>query len=68
VQGRGSEQIVEAREDGRGVALESYTAHGLTIKRGDVILGDKELNGWAFGHAEGGPSEPGWVPKENIEE
>jgi len=62
------EQIIEVQKEGTGLVLASYTAHELTIKQGDIILSDKELNGWVFGYTEGRPDEHGWVPLENVEE
>ena len=62
------EQIVEVQTGGVGLVLDYYTAHELTINQGDIILSDKELNGWVFGYNEARPDELGWVPKENVEE
>ena len=58
-------QIIEVT-DGVGTAKEVYTAKELTVKSGDVIIGERELNGWIWATLRLS-EDCGWVPKENIE-
>jgi hypothetical protein len=37
----------------------------LSVKKGDIVKGDKELNGWIW-CVKLNDIEEGWLPKENI--
>lgn len=60
-------QIIEIVNDKAGRALEDYTARELNVRRGDLLLGSRILNGWVWCEKAGHP-ESGWVPLGNLEE
>ena len=57
-------QIIQI-ENEYGIVLEDYSAKELEVKKGEVVEGDKELNGW-FWCSRIDKSEEGWVPKEKM--
>lgn len=57
-------QIIEVKKE-YGMVLEDYSAEELTVKKGDVVKGDIELNGW-FWCSKLNTSENGWLPKEKM--
>jgi len=59
-------QIIERLEGNRGIIKEDYTANELCVVRGEVIIGEKELNGWLFGYKQDNDHTEGWVPLENV--
>ena len=59
-------QIVNRIDEMHGTILEDYTANELTVKKGDIIISEKEMNGWIFGYNENEKDIMGWVPKENV--
>lgn len=48
-----------------GVAITEYTAKEMTVDIGDVLYGDKELNGWLWCLRKT-DREEGWVPKDCL--
>ncbi|MHA7772157.1 SH3 domain-containing protein [Roseibium sp. M-1] len=46
------------------VATEDYSAMELTCKKGDVLITERILHGWAFCRNEA--DERGWVPARNL--
>jgi hypothetical protein len=62
------EQIIKVINNKQGVIIEDYTANELTVSEGDIIVSNRELNGWIFGYNTRREREMGWVPKENVEE
>lgn len=57
-------QIIQI-ENEYGIVLEDYSAKELDVKRGDIVQGNVELNGW-FWCSKLNKSEEGWLPKEKI--
>jgi hypothetical protein len=51
-------------EGSRGVALEDYDAHELSVAVGEQVAVSRELCGWAWCEAGGGRS--GWVPLSHL--
>ncbi|MDI6402580.1 SH3 domain-containing protein [Balneolaceae bacterium ANBcel3] len=60
-------QIIENVKEKKTRALEKYTARELTVRRGDLILGSKTLNGWIWCKRTDDP-ESGWVPLSCVRE
>ena len=60
-------QIVEKQGQGRVAIVEDYNAIELNVEKDDVIVADKELNGWIWG-LNLNKSEYGWVPLDVLEE
>lgn len=61
------EQIIEIVNDKTARALEDYTARELTVRKGDVLLGTRTLNGWVWCKS-ADSLESGWVPLLNLQE
>jgi hypothetical protein len=59
-------QILQISAPGRALVLEDYSAHELTVQAGDVLNGERVLNGWVWGRLERNPAEPGWTPLEVL--
>ncbi len=59
-------QIFERTGEGSGRALEDYDATELSVRRGDIFVMERELNGWYHGFLSREPDRKGWVPKENL--
>lgn len=59
-------QIIDFKEENKGIAKETYTAKELNVKMGNQIEKVKELNGWAW-CKEISNGEEGWIPLEIIE-
>lgn len=58
-------QVIKWLSDGKGEALEDYSAKEMDVDEGDVLIGVKVLNGWVWcQHASS--EEEGWVPIENL--
>ncbi len=63
-EGWAPEQIIQI-EGEYGVTLEDYSAKELSVKKGEIVKGNRELNGWVWCSKLNG-SEEGWLPKEKI--
>ncbi len=60
-------QIIEIVKDKSARAREDYTARELNVRKGDLLLGSKTLNGWVW-CKRSGSLESGWVPFANLQE
>lgn len=60
-------QIIEEIEGSHAHARENYTARELNVKNGDLVTGERVLNGWVWCQKTDG-SESGWVPLEKLRE
>ncbi|WP_418648305.1 SH3 domain-containing protein [Thauera butanivorans] len=60
-------QIIEFIGGANARAREDYTARELDVRVGDVLLGSRMLNGWAWCE-DPARSESGWVPLANLQE
>lgn len=58
------EQIIQIESE-YGIVLEDYSAKELDVKKGDIVEGNIELNGWVWCSKLNG-SEDGWLPKEKM--
>ncbi|HZK56596.1 MAG TPA: SH3 domain-containing protein [Desulfosporosinus sp.] len=58
------EQIIQIESE-YGIVLEDYSAKELGMKKGEIVEGNIELNGWVWCSKLNG-SEEGWLPKEKI--
>lgn len=59
-------QIIALLDDKNGVALEDYSANELNVAIGDILLGEKNLNGWVW-CLQPHKGIMGWVPLENLQ-
>ncbi|TCK92674.1 variant SH3 domain-containing protein [Natranaerovirga hydrolytica] len=59
-------QILESNENETGLIIEDYTARELEITKGEIIVSEKEMNGWVWGFKENEEDNKGWIPLENI--
>ncbi|MBC2675444.1 SH3 domain-containing protein [Listeria booriae] len=61
------EQIIslDSPDAKSGTATEDYSARELTVKAGDTVESNRELNGWAWCVDEDG--NVGWVPLEKLD-
>lgn len=57
-------QIIQI-ENEYGIVLEDYSAKELDVKKGEIVEGNIELNGWVWCNILNG-SEDGWLPKEKM--
>lgn len=48
-----------------GIVLEDYSANEMRIRKGEIVYGEKELNGWIWG-TNSITKEAGWAPSENV--
>ena len=48
-----------------GLVLQDYSAKELTIEKGEIVEGIKELNGWLLSKNKS-TNEIGWIPMENL--
>ena len=60
-------QIIEIIADHTARAREDYTARELNVREGELLLGEKILNGWVWCE-KSSDSESGWVPLGNLQE
>lgn len=60
-------QIIEIIADNTARAREDYTARELNVREGEILLGERILNGWVWCEKSSG-SESGWVPHRNLQE
>jgi len=58
-------QYITLTGENEGIALEDYDATEMNVEMGDIILAEKEVNGWAWGKNER-TGQKGWVPLENL--
>lgn len=59
------EQIIDRHADGFGTMLEDFTNRELDVVEGEVLYGERQLNGWLWAtRVSDGAS--GWVPLDNI--
>lgn len=59
------EQIIDRHADGFGTMLEDFTNRELNVVEGEVLYGERQLNGWLWAtRVSDGAS--GWVPLDNI--
>jgi SH3-like domain-containing protein len=64
-EGWAPESALERQSDGlHGRAKEAYTARELSMKKGDELESQRELNGWLWVRNQRG--EEGWVPAFNL--
>lgn len=47
------------------VVTENYSANELSVDRGDILLGDRILNGWLWCRKQDS-EQNGWVPERNV--
>ena len=57
-------QIVEVMPESKGKIKENYSAKELDVKKGEVVVSIKEMNGWLWVMNE--KNEEGWIPAENV--
>lgn len=48
----------------KGICIEDYTAHELSVNAGETVLLGKKLNGWYWAKSQSG--ESGWLPHEHV--
>ncbi|KFN03753.1 hypothetical protein D0U04_19780 [Bacillus clarus] len=58
------EQIIRRGTGEAGIITEQYTAKELNVNSGEMLQGDRELNGWIWCVKIEG--EAGWVPKQSL--
>lgn len=59
------EQVIDWQDQASGIALEDYTARELDVAEGDILSGQRVLNGWQWCQKENA-AEAGWVPLANL--
>jgi hypothetical protein len=59
-------QIITKKGKNLGILTEDYTATELNVAAGDIIVAERELNGWVWGKRPGGGCS-GWVPLDILE-
>ena len=57
-------QIIQIESE-YGIVLENYSAKELDVKEGEIVEGNREINGWVWCSELNG-SEEGWLPKEKL--
>ncbi|HEY9273695.1 SH3 domain-containing protein [Achromobacter sp.] len=58
-------QFLDHHADGSATMLEDFTNKELDVAEGEVLRGERELNGWVWAtRLEDG--ETGWVPLDNL--
>lgn len=50
-----------------GVSNEDYSAKELNLITGEILISDRELNGWIWGCKENNSDELGWAPINYLE-
>ncbi|NKI35592.1 hypothetical protein HFP89_10490 [Wenzhouxiangella sp. XN79A] len=60
-------QIIEIVSGTHARALEDYTARELDVRKGELLVGTRALNGWAW-CTRTDCSESGWVPLANLQQ
>ena len=61
------EQIIDRTGDKKGLIKENYSAKELNIKKGEKVIGLKELNGWVWVKRDSNREE-GWLPLDILNE
>ena len=51
----------------KATVLENYSAEELNADPGELVIGDKIINGWLWCRKEG-TEESGWLPIDNLSE
>ena len=51
-----------------GVSKEDYSAKEFNLNVGEIIVSNRELNGWIWGYKESNSSELGWAPLNYLEQ
>ena len=59
-------QIVEVAGKA-GVIVEDYCAEEFDLDLGDILVSEKEMNGWIWCHKEGYPDKRAWAPLDHLE-
>lgn len=59
-------QIID-RNGNKGIILEDYNGTEFDIHVDEVIIMEKELNGWIWGYKKGAPNEKAWAPIDHLE-
>lgn len=60
-------QIIN-RNGNKGILLEDYDAREFDIEVDEIIIMDKELNGWIWGAKENDPTTKAWAPLNHLKE
>lgn len=58
-------QIIKWLNDEEGEALENYYAKEMDVGEGEILMGERVLNGWVW-CKNLTSNEEGWVPAENL--
>lgn len=58
------QQIIQIESE-YGIVLENYSAKELDVKEGEIVEGNREINGWVW-CSKLNDSEEGWLPKEKL--
>lgn len=58
-------QFLDRHADGSATMLEDFTNKELDVAQGEILRGERELNGWVWVVRLIG-EEAGWVPLENL--
>lgn len=60
-------KVLESNSDNLQTAIvtEDYSAHELTINKGDIVVGNTTINGWLWCR-KANAAQYGWVPIRNI--
>ncbi|MFK9094417.1 SH3 domain-containing protein [Bacillus salipaludis] len=48
----------------KAIVLQDYSAHELTVNKGELLVGLKHLNGWTYCKTK--TEEHGWIPTEHL--
>ncbi|MGH2341326.1 hypothetical protein ACRC7T_07540 [Segnochrobactraceae bacterium EtOH-i3] len=59
------EQILDRHADGSGTMLEDFTNRELNVVEGELLNGERQLNGWLWATRISNGAT-GWVPLDNI--
>lgn len=60
------DQIIKRIDESSGLAIEHYTARELDVRAGELLQGERLLNGWVW-CTRYADNQSGWVPQENLE-
>lgn len=58
-------QVIKFLKDNEGEVLENYTAKEMDVDEGEILIGERELNGWIWCKKDSS-GEEGWIPSENL--
>ena len=59
------EQMLDRHADGAGTMLEDFTNRELDVVEGELLQGERQLNGWLWA-ARLSDGATGWVPLDNV--